>query len=90
MPNGTEFHFYNQLEADASMKNISKKLETTLNITGLYEAYAALRCKAFKSDLWRWAILWDQGGIYMDAKFFFTEKPDWIDFENEQLIFCGD
>lgn len=26
----------------------------------------------------------------MDAKFFFTEYPDWIDFENEDLIICGD
>jgi hypothetical protein len=34
--------------------------------------------------------MWDQGGIYLDAKFFFTEKPDWIDFENEQFLVCGD
>ena len=89
MPNGTEFHFYNQLEADASVKNISKKLEA-IGITGVYDAYAALRAKSFKSDIWRWAIMWDQGGIYLDAKLFLTEKPDWIDFENEELILCGD
>jgi len=63
MPNGTEFHFYNQMEADESVKNISKKLEN-LNITGVYQAYKDLRAKAFKADIWRWLILWDQGGIY--------------------------
>ena len=26
----------------------------------------------------------------MDAKFFFTGFPDWIDFENEDFIICGD
>ena len=26
----------------------------------------------------------------MDAKFFFTDYPYWIDFENEEYIICGD
>lgn len=26
----------------------------------------------------------------MDAKFFFTEYPEWIDFNNEEFIVCGD
>jgi len=46
-----------------------------------------LRAKAFRADLWRWMILWHNGGIYMDAKMAFTTPADsWIDFENEEFI----
>lgn len=36
-------------------------------------------------------ILWENGGIYMDAKFFLTEDAtNWIDFDNDELIFCAE
>ena len=82
MPEETVFDFHDYERADASAKRISEKLEK-IGINHAYLAYRSFRARAFKADLWRLMILWEQGGIYMDAKFFFTEYPDWIDFEND-------
>jgi mannosyltransferase OCH1-like enzyme len=46
---------------------ISKDLEK-LGIFGVLDAYNMLRPRAFKSDFWRWIILWSKGGIYADPK----------------------
>jgi mannosyltransferase OCH1-like enzyme len=46
---------------------ISKQLEK-LEIYGVLEAYNMLRPRAYKSDFWRWIILWEIGGIYADSK----------------------
>ena len=61
-----------------------------IGVNGVYKAFKDLRPRAFRADLWRVVNLWDKGGIYMDAKFFFTTDIDWIDFENDDLILCAD
>jgi len=74
---------------DHSAKTISKKLEK-VKIYGVYEAYRSLRPIAFRKDLWMQLILWDQGGIFIDAKIYFTTPADWIHWKDEELIICGD
>jgi len=36
------------------------------------EAYVSLKPGAYKSDLWRYCILYKHGGVYLDAKFYTT------------------
>jgi mannosyltransferase OCH1-like enzyme len=51
---------------------ISSDLEL-LGIPGAYEAFKMLRPRAYRSDLWRWMILWKYGGIYIDLKIGFFD-----------------
>jgi mannosyltransferase OCH1-like enzyme len=77
----------NYHELDESTKAISKNLEK-LGIFGGYKSFKDLRARAFRSDLWRWMVLWDEGGIYIDSKFVFNNKTDWIDFEYDEFLIC--
>ena len=53
---------------------------------GAAKAFETLRPGAFKADLWRYAILWGCGGIYVDSKMRLVS--DWADFiENSQRQF---
>jgi mannosyltransferase OCH1-like enzyme len=67
---------------------ISIELEE-IGIFGAYRSFKLLRPRAFRSDLWRWMILWKNGGIYMDAKMAFNTTVDWIDFENDEFVMCS-
>jgi len=57
---------------DESVFQISKKLEM-IGFNGTYEAFKMLRPRAFRADLWRLLILWDQGGVYIDNKLVFSK-----------------
>mmetsp|Transcript_4235 Transcript_4235/g.6456 ORF Transcript_4235/g.6456 Transcript_4235/m.6456 type:complete len:354 (-) Transcript_4235:230-1291(-) len=61
------FHFYNDTRMAMSMLRLSKELETQ-KIFGAFDAYRVLRAMAFRADLWRYAILWACGGVYVDSK----------------------
>ena len=55
-------------------------------VPGAAKAFETLRPGAFKADLWRYAILWGCGGIYVDSKMRLVS--DWADFiENSQRQF---
>ncbi|KAJ8614108.1 hypothetical protein CTAYLR_004633 [Chrysophaeum taylorii] len=69
-PRDYTFHFYNNSDLDASTRELSRDIE------GLWEAYSALRPWAFKADLWRYAILYSCGGIYVDSKMVLTMDFD--------------
>jgi mannosyltransferase OCH1-like enzyme len=47
-----------------------------------------MRSRAFRTDLWRWMILWSRGGIYVDMKIQLSSDLDWIDFEYDELVLC--
>ena len=68
-----------------SVRRISKKLEK-VGLYGIYRAWKNLRPWAFKKDIWSELILWDQWGIFMDAKVFLDSPTDWIDWENDDFI----
>lgn len=52
-----------------------------IGFNGTYEAFKMLRPRAFRADLWRLLILWEQGGVYTDNKLVFSDKLEWIDWE---------
>jgi mannosyltransferase OCH1-like enzyme len=70
------------------VKEISEDLEK-MEIPGAYRAFKLLRPRAFRSDLWRWMVLWKNGGIYMDAKIAFNKTVDWLDFKNDEFVMCA-
>ena len=51
----------------ASMKSLDGPLAAA-GVPGAAKAFETLRPGAFKADLWRYAILWGCGGIYVDSK----------------------
>ena len=47
------------------MKVLDKDLEA-VGIRGAYEAFQSVKPWAYKADIWRYAVLWRHGGVYMD------------------------
>ena len=74
---------------EESVKRVSLKLEK-IGIKGVYKAFKDLRPRAFRSDLWRWLILWENGGVYLDAKMFFSKDVNWIDWDQDQFLVCAE
>ena len=69
---------------------ISKELEK-IGVHGAYKAFKMLRPHSYRSDLWRFMNLWYYGGIYMDAKLGLDmPAEDWIDFKNDEFLWCPD
>lgn len=75
------FHDYDKMEE--SVIRISGKLEE-VGIPGVLETFRLFRARSFRKDLWTKLIMWENGGITMDAKFSFQTEIDWIDWENDE------
>ena len=77
LPRNSVFRFYNDHDAmDASVKEIDRVLAAEGVAHGFYEAFSMLRPVAFQTDLWRAAVLWLSGGLYMDHKILLAEPLD--------------
>ena len=77
LPRNSVFRFYNDHDAmDASVKEIDRVLAQEGVAHGFYEAFSMLRPVAFQTDLWRAAVLWLSGGLYMDHKILLAEPLD--------------
>ena len=59
-----------------------------MGIHNAYRSWKLLRPRAFRSDMWRWMILWKYGGIYIDAKMAFASNVDWLNFEDDEFVMC--
>lgn len=46
-----------------------RRLATALEIDGLFDAFDSVLPWAYRSDIWRYAILYTCGGVYVDSKF---------------------
>jgi mannosyltransferase OCH1-like enzyme len=68
LPNDTTFHYFNDDSRDLSMHNLSVILASEGVVNGSYDAYMDLVPFAFRADLWRAAMVWVHGGIYLDHK----------------------
>lgn len=64
---GTEFRYYDDAQMEQSVGDISKELEK-VGVPGASDAWHKLRPMAFRADLWRYMILWSEGGVYLDHK----------------------
>jgi hypothetical protein len=87
-----EYHLFNYSAMAASVKLIDEELKSKANITGAWESWKRLRPWAYRADLWRYMILWSEGGIYMDAKLqSIVSIRTWAALaENETLATCND
>lgn len=80
------FKSYTDSEMACSVQHIDQLLEAE-NVTGAYDAFRRLRPGAFRADLWRYMILWAEGGLYLDAKFEMLVDPrKWMDFDDGKLV----
>ena len=68
IPHDMKIHVYNDTSMILSAKLIDRELKQVANVTGAWEAFQLLRPWAFRADLWRYMILWSEGGIYLDGK----------------------
>ena len=86
---GFELRWHNDEALYKSMRALSADLEH-VGIRGAYLAFEKVRPMAYKVDLWRYALLWKYGGVYMDHEVL-LQKPllDIIDFE-QPLFACSD
>mmetsp|Transcript_4382 Transcript_4382/g.14865 ORF Transcript_4382/g.14865 Transcript_4382/m.14865 type:complete len:143 (-) Transcript_4382:1590-2018(-) len=64
---GAKVQYYNEDAMLAAMKEWSALLEEETGVAGAWEAFNNLRPGAYKVDLWRYLLLWAQGGVYLDC-----------------------
>ena len=62
----------------------------SIGIFKVYESWKLIRPLAFRKDFWSKVILWENGGILIDAKFSFMSETDWIDWDNDEMIRFAD
>lgn len=87
---GTEFRYFSIPQVQASVAKISKLLEKETGTCCALEAFNALRPIAFRVDLWRAMVLWESGGVYVDAKIqLMAPVSTWVD-DNNDLSLCHD
>ena len=90
VPPGTEFRFYDDAQMAQSVNDISQELMMH-GVFGAANAFQELRPAAFKADLWRYMILWQQGGIYLDAKIMLTAPlASWVNQQSDEMAICWD
>ena len=71
LPEGAEFVFVDHLEGmEASMREVSRLLELCGVVEGAYEALMDVRAISTRSNIWRAAMLWAHGGLYMLGAYF--------------------
>ena len=67
LESGIELHFYTDQAMIDSAKKIDAELQQ-INISGALDSYLMLRSWSFRTDMWRYMIIWSEGGVYVDHK----------------------
>ena len=67
-PEWYAFHYFDDDALATSMKALDEVLSREEGVVGSYEAFQQLGPFAFKVDLWRYAMLYACGGVYVDSK----------------------
>merc|ERR1740129_1233304 len=74
-----------------SLHEISGRLAAAGVARNVVASWKQLRPWAFRADLWRLMVLWDVGGVYMDAKVRLNASVDqWLSFEVDDIAVCID
>jgi mannosyltransferase OCH1-like enzyme len=85
------FKVFDDDELDESMHVLSLQLAAAGVIEGAFDAYSALVAPAFRVDIWRAAVVYIHGGIYLDAKMVLTSHySTWADVHRGTLSLCID
>jgi len=89
VPHGTEFRYSGYGQVDSSALRISNTLESS-GVSGAYAAMSQLRPWSFRMDLWRYMILWENGGYYLDSKFSLRQNlSSWVHASNSgEFVAC--
>jgi len=88
---GVELQYFDDEDTRASAESISRALEDEGVVSSAYEAYTSLRPFAYKADLWRYMVLWHQGGVYLDMNIqLWDDLSSWIDFDRDELVLVND
>mmetsp|Transcript_93220 Transcript_93220/g.216648 ORF Transcript_93220/g.216648 Transcript_93220/m.216648 type:complete len:315 (-) Transcript_93220:49-993(-) len=88
---GATIRFFDDVGMNKSAYEISEALEKAGVVDSAFRAFALLRPMAFKADLWRYMVLWDQGGIYLDMNVRVLQNlSTWIDFQRDELLLIQD
>ena len=66
-PEWYAFHYFDDDALATSMKALDDLLRREEGVVGSYEAFQQLGPFAFKVDLWRYAMLYACGGVYVDS-----------------------
>jgi len=91
LPNGTTMLYFTDYEMERSVCEISLRLSDAGVVDDAYDAFMSLRPMAFRADLWRYMILWDQGGVYLDVNLKLRAPlTDWINFTSDDLVLVED
>jgi len=91
LPNGTTMLYFTDYEMQRSVCEISLRLSDAGVVDDAYDAFMSLRPMAFRADLWRYMILWDQGGVYLDVNLkLLAPLTDWINFTSDDLVLVED
>lgn len=75
-----------------SMRELDKDLQK-VKVYGAFEAFQSLIPWAYKADIWRYAVLWRYGGVYMDHECKPTEDLSRIVHtltQNDSFHTCSD
>jgi hypothetical protein len=87
---GTEFRYYDYSALERSVSEISDSLEE-VGVHGANKAFHELRPRAYRTDLWRYMVLWQNGGIYVDAKMTFRAPVSaWVNQSADSFVACYD
>ena len=81
-PSHYRFLYYDDDDMMKSMAQLDPLLEAE-GVSGTLKAFQDLRPGAFKADIWRYAILWACGGIYVDGKMRLAQ--DWDAFLRKEM-----
>jgi len=91
---GFEMHVFNNSAMAKSVKLIDQILATSeFGLHGAWDAWCALRPWAYRADLWRYMILWSEGGVYLDSKIrLLSPLSNWATLlpGKEYLAICHD
>lgn len=87
----TTFEYYDDARLEESVSEISNELEKLdPPVKGAYEAFRSLRAMAYRADLWRYMILWQKGGLYLDHKLKLSAPVDkWFD-RSKDVVYSAD
>jgi hypothetical protein len=92
LPNDFEVHIFNHSSMTRSVRLIDQELREKAGLRGAWESYKLLRPWSYRADLWRYMILWSEGGIYLDSKMkMMAPLTSWAALgKNETVSVCHD
>ena len=60
-------------------------------VTNAFQAFTNLRPGDQRADLWRYMVLWDEGGVYLDMHIRLLQPlSSWINFDSDDLVLVKD